>query len=75
MPGSDPKFPASEAPTAPDRGARCPACDGSGARLTDISEEPETRVRMALRVCKTCEGRKWVSREELARYVLTARAR
>ena len=69
MPGSDPKFPASEAPTAPDRAAKCPACDGSGSRLVDISEEPETRVRMVQRVCPVCGGRKWVSREELARYV------
>ena len=74
MPGSDPKFPASEAPTAPERGARCPRCDGDGSLLIDISEEP-TKVRMARRICKTCEGRKWISREELARYVLTARAR
>jgi hypothetical protein len=61
----DPK----EAPTAPDRAARCPACDGSGSRLTDISEEGETRVRMAQRVCPVCSGRKWLSREELARLV------
>ena len=73
MPDED--FDPKEAPTAPDWGARCPGCDGSGDRLVDISEEPETRVRMARRICPVCGGRKWISREELARYVLTAAKR
>jgi excinuclease UvrABC ATPase subunit len=67
---SDPKFPASEAPTAPERGARCPRCDGDGSLLVDISEDD--RPRMARRLCGVCQGRKWISREELARYVLGA---
>ena len=70
MPDED--FDPKEAPTAPDRGARCPGCDGSGDRLVDISEEPETRVRMARRICPTCSGRKWISREDLARYIASA---
>ena len=60
----DPK----EAPTSPDRGAKCPGCDGEGSRLTDISDEDE-RPRMAQRQCPVCMGRKWLSREELTRYV------
>ena len=67
MPDED--FDPKEAPTAPDRAARCMACDGSGSRLVDISEEPETRVRMVARICPVCSGRKRLSREELARYV------
>ena len=68
MPPDSDSFDPKEAPTAPERGARCPRCDGDGSLLIDISEEP-TKVRMARRICNTCEGRKWISREELARYV------
>ena len=61
-------FDKKESPTQPDLGRQCPACEGEGSRLVDISDRPD-RTRMVRRRCATCEGRKRISSEEFARYL------
>lgn len=62
-----PDFEASERPTEPDIGARCPECKGNGDQLVDISET--ANPRMVRRQCGTCWGKRFISREDLARYL------